>query len=329
MKSKISIELGINLLLGVAVGDALGVPFEFYSRKELTKNPAIDMVGYQTHNQPPGTWSDDFSLTYCLAQTIQDNYSSEKVANNFIKWKNNGFLSANGNVFDIGITTNKSIDRLEQILKDGKPENLKLLKNFSNEQDNGNGSLMRILPLLLEIMGKDILFQFETIWENSALTHGHIRAAMSCMIYLKFAENILWNDKIEAYQLTIKDILNLWNKISFPKEEKKHFNRIIHTDIQSLKRDDIKSGGYVIETLEASIWSFLNSDNFSNAVLMAINLGEDTDTTGAVTGGLAGIYYGYRNIPKKWLNTLSGYEGIVKTGRRMMELFYLNHNNKS
>ena len=298
-----------NILLGVAVGDALGVPYEFLSREQMGENPATDMVGYGTHFQPPGTWSDDTSMTLCLAETIEEGYSLEKLASKFIKWRNEAYLTAHNEVFDIGITTNEAISRLENIMATDK--NFEKLKYDSYEQENGNGSLMRILPLLMVIKGKPIEEQFEFVWQNSALTHRHIRAGMSCMIYLNFAEHLHNGlDKFEAYRNTKNDIKELWTDIDFPYEEQMFFDRIIEDDIAKLKRNEIQSRGYVIHSLEASFWTFLNNDNYKNTVLTAVNLGNDTDTTSAIAGGLAGLYCGIEGIPVGWIKVVNNHFSI-------------------
>lgn len=173
----------IDALLGIAVGDALGVPFEFSSREKMKAHPVADMVGYGTYNQPAGTWSDDSSLTFCLAQSLADGYDLKDIALKFINWKNENLWTAHGEVFDIGITTATSIGRLERIINNNELNELKILKYSGDEYENGNGSLMRILPLVFYIHGKPIQEQFEIVWEISALTHRHIRAAMSCMIF--------------------------------------------------------------------------------------------------------------------------------------------------
>lgn len=306
------------MLLGVAIGDALGVPYEFSERAEMEKNPAKDMVGFKVHHQPSGTWSDDSSLTFCLAESIVYGYDLKSTAINFIKWRKEAYWTAHKDVFDIGMTTSRAITRLENILNEGNEQDLKLLKNDALESDNGNGSLMRILPLIFEIQGKDIKTQFDLVWENSALTHGHIRAAMSCMIYLNMAENLRNGlTKTKAYQKTRKDISRLWGIINFSESEKKHFERVIQADIQDVKKENIKSGGYVIESLEAGLWCLLKTDSFESAVLMAINFGHDTDTTGAITGGLAGIYYGAETMPECWIASLAILEDILELGDKL------------
>ncbi|GAA4075074.1 ADP-ribosylglycohydrolase family protein [Flavobacterium cheonanense] len=308
----------IDCLLGVAVGDALGVPFEFKRTFEMIENPATEMTEYGTHHQPVGTWSDDSSLTFCLAESLADNYDLADMAKKFINWRDNNYWTANGEVFDIGITTNNAISELEEIVDYKNYEKLKALKNQASELDNGNGSLMRILPLLFYIKKKGIKEQFEIIWEASALTHKHIRAAMSCFIYLKLAEYLLNGEEKELAYTTMKaDVLQLWDDIKFDKLEQQHFKRIIQNHILETKREDLKSGGYVIESLEASLWCFMNESDYKNALLSVINLGHDTDTTGAITGGLAGLYYGISNIPENWIKVIKRLNDIVELGNKL------------
>lgn len=310
-----------SALFGVAVGDALGVPFEFSSREKMKMNPATEMIGYGTYNQPPGTWSDDSSLTFCLAEALsREGYNLGMIAFNFCMWKKRGFWSARGEVFDIGITTSKAINELEEILENDHPNALKLLKFKGNEYDNGNGSLMRIMPLLFYIIGMPIDKQFEIVWEVSALTHKHIRAAMSCMIYLKMGEFILnGRKKDEAYNSTREAITELWKKINFPDDERKHFSNLIQKDIRIMNDENLKSGGYVIEVLESSFYFFLNRNNYQQTVLSIINIGHDTDTSAAIAGGLAGLYYGHESIPKHWLKQIARKDDIEILAERLAD----------
>lgn len=309
-----------DFLLGIAIGDALGVPVEFKSREYLEQHPVTGMTGKGTYNQPPGTWSDDSSLTFCLAETIAEGYSLERTARKFIRWRNEGYWGAHHNVFDIGATTNFAISRLENILRKGGEGKLKKLKETQDEYENGNGSLMRILPLLFKIKGKELTEQFDLVWENSALTHRHIRAAMSCMIYLKLAEFLLaGEDKFIAYKKSVDEIEKLWEAIQFPASERKHFKRVIVEDISVVNKKHIRSGGYVIDSLEASLWCFLRFESFRDAVLSAVNLGHDTDTTAAITGGLSAIYQGIEGIPEEWLASVARREEIVKLGKKLAE----------
>gem|GEM_PF-120010 len=307
-----------DALLGVAVGDALGVPFEFCTSDQMKKNPAKEMIGYGRYNVPAGTWSDDSSLTFCLAESLVKGYDLADIGTNFLKWKEENYWTATGVVFDIGITTSRAITYLKRILRNKEYEELTLLKYLGDEYDNGNGSLMRIMPLLFYIKGKDISEQFEIIRNVSALTHRHIRAAMCCLIYLRLAEHLLnGKDKVASYQLMQQEILTFWKSIDFSANESKLFVRLIENDIRDLPYEELKSGGYVMESIETSIWCFLQRDTYREVVLTAINLGHDTDTTAAIAGGLAGFYYGAVSIPNDWLASIARLEDIMALGDQL------------
>ena len=154
---------------------------------------------------------------------------------------------------------------------------------------------------------------FEIIWEVSALTHGHIRSAISCLIYLKFAEYILDGLKLkEAYVNMQKDIIQFYKDEEISEYEQEHFKRLIVSNISNLDINEIKSDGYVIHTLEASFWCLLTTDSYLDSVFKAINLGDDTDTTATVVGGISGLVYGLDNVPENWLNALARKNDIVK-----------------
>lgn len=312
----------IDALMGVAIGDAVGVPFEFNSRDKMKARPAKGMVGHGTHNQPKGTWSDDSSLTFCLAESLAVGYDLKDISQNFIKWKTKSYWSARGRVFDIGMTTSRAISRLQKIIEDDDLGELGRQKYYGNEYDNGNGSLMRIIPLLFYIKGKPIAEQFEIIWDVSALTHRHIRAAMSCMIYLKFAEKLLdGKEKGLAYAEMRVEIMNFWNEMEFSERERGHFGKVIQNDIRKTKVKDLKSGGYVIEVLESSIWFFLDKKSYKDTILSIINIGHDTDTSAAIVGGLAGIYYGLKGIPRDWVASVARMGDIVELGNKLNEKY--------
>ncbi|GAA4168545.1 ADP-ribosylglycohydrolase family protein [Sphingobacterium ginsenosidimutans] len=305
-------------LFGIAVGDALGVPFEFRSKEDMLKNPATEMIGFGSHNQPMGTWSDDTSLTLCLADSLLNGYNILDVSEKFIAWKEGKLWTARGDVFDIGITTAKSISELKHIIESGQIGELTALRYQAREQDNGNGSLMRILPLLFEIKGLTPAEQFEKIWKVSALTHKHIRAAMACFIYLKLAELILLGlAKEQAYTEMRNQVSKFWVDSNFPDSEIIYFNSTILHDIRSKSHNELRSSGYVIDSLESSLWFFMEKDNYRDTVLSIINLGEDTDTGAAIAGGLAGLYYGLESIPEDWLLNLARYDDIKSLIEKM------------
>ena len=281
-----------DILYGVCVGDALGVPVEFESREYLKNNPVTKMGSGGVHDQGIGVWSDDSSLTFCLAESIVEGYDIHRLASKFIKWKNEGYWTATGEVFDIGNTTRQSIINLSK----GVHPNL---AGGQNEIDNGNGSLMRILPLALLIKDLSIEKRFDLVKEVSSITHAHNRSVISCFYYLEFALQLMeGKDKFEIYENLKKTVPEFLNSNKIYSVELTHFDRLINGNIYELNENVIQSGGYVIQTLEASIWCLLTSDTYEDSVLKAVNLGGDTDTTGAVTGGLAGLFYGYAAIPK-------------------------------
>lgn len=286
-------------LFGLAVGDALGVPVEFYSRSSLKENPVYEMIGYGTHYQPLGTWSDDSSLVFCLAESLCNGFDLSDIARNFVKWYNAELWTPHGKVFDIGIATRNAI---HNIAKGHQPE---LCGGFE-EKDNGNGSLMRILPLVFYLKGEeDIEVIYQKVKEVSSITHAHFRSVFACFIYVVYCLEIL-NDsmKEDAYK-------NMQNIISAFLSDKKInpveielFDRVLKNNIADYSENEIHSSGYVLHSLEASLWCFLNWNTYEGTVLKAVNLGGDTDTTAAITGGLAGIYYGIDNIPQKWISAL-------------------------
>jgi len=292
----------LSALLGVAVGDAVGVPYEFKSRAEMKRRPATDMTGFGTYNLPPGTWSDDTSLTLCLADSLTVGYDLADMAEKFVRWRDKAYWTARGDVFDIGRTTSESIAELKSILLKKQPELLRSLKDFASEHDNGNGSLMRIMPLLFYIKGKPIGEQFRIIWDVSSLTHKHIRAAIACLIYLRFAEYLVQKQpKGVAYSQTQSDMRVFFTSHNISLYETQNFDSLIADDIRNLTENEIESAGYVLHSVEASFWCFLKTNSYQEAILKAVNLGHDTDTTAAITGGLAGLYYGVEGIPAEWI----------------------------
>jgi len=250
-----------DILYGVCVGDALGVPVEFESREYLKNNPVTKMGSGGVHDQGIGVWSDDSSLTFCLAESIVEGYDIHRLASKFIKWKNEGYWTATGEVFDIGNTTRQSIINLSK----GVHPNL---AGGQNEIDNGNGSLMRILPLALLIKDLSIEKRFDLVKEVSSITHAHNRSVISCFYYLEFALQLMeGKDKFEIYENLKKTVPEFLNSNKITKVELTHFDRLINGNIYELNENVIQSGGYVIQTLEASIWCLLTSDTYEDSVL--------------------------------------------------------------
>lgn len=304
-----------DAFIGFAIGDALGVPVEFEPREWLKENPVEGMLGNMRYNQPPGTWSDDSSMLFCSAESLCRGYDLEDIALQFSRWKNERFWTPRGRVFDIGIQTNKAIERIDRFLEMGlriKP----IPEQGVNEKENGNGSLMRILPFSFFLKGKPADISYPIIREVSALTHAHARAVIGCFIYTQFIMNLLeGQDKNRAY-ITLRDFIPDFSRYSLSPCEHEHYSRILSHNVADFPESSIRSSAYVVHTLEAALWCIMRNDNFKDTVLQAVNLGEDTDTVGALAGGLAGIIYGGEQIPKKWADVLARKEDILDLATR-------------
>ncbi|MEB3884012.1 ADP-ribosylglycohydrolase family protein [Lyngbya sp. CCY1209] len=297
-------------LMGVCVGDALGVPVEFHSRSQCRLHPVKGMSGYGTYNQPPGTWSDDSSLTFCLAHSLCDGYDLNAIARSFCEWRYEAAWAPYGEVFDIGGTTRMAIHRLKR----GVPP---VEAGGTDDNSNGNGSLMRILPLVYYYRTLPFSELIGRVHDCSCLTHGHPRSQMACGIYISIAIGLLRGlDPKTAYIQGVEAVKPIYSKPPF-EAELKTFERVFGGQIETLPEKAIASSGYVLHTLEASLWCLLTTDSYAEAVLKAVNLGGDTDTTGAVTGGLAGIYYGFEAIPSEWVEAIARRSVIVALAERL------------
>lgn len=247
-----------DCIYGLTVGDALGVPYEFRPRGTFE---CTDMIGYGTHGQPAGTWSDDTSMTLATCDSIRElgHIDAADMRDKFVSWIARGEYTIDG-VFDYGGTTARA---------------LHTGKGGSGESDNGNGSLMRIAPLAFTDATD------EEIREVSAITHAHGTSTESCVTFIELMRSAMDGALLE-WALCLKDA---------PEQE-------------------IRSGGFVRDTLKAATWCFVNTNSYEACVLAAVNLGDDTDTTAAVAGALAGAVYGIEAIPREWIDTLRGKELI-------------------
>ena len=297
MESKI-----ISGILGHAVGDALGVPVEFMTREELKKNPVLDMIGYGTYNQPKGTWSDDTTMTLCLMDSLSYGIDYNDLMNRFRNWLENGAYTPYNEAFDIGNATQRAIVRYI----DG---NEPLQCGGNSTGDNGNGALMRILPLSFYLKDYGLKESAEIIKKISGLTHNHDRSHIACLIFVLIGIGV-----IKGYNLkkSIHDSLSKAKEVYSDNGELLKYERLYYDNFFDLNEEEINSTGYVVDTLEAVIWCLGNTKSYKEAVLKAVNLGDDTDTVAAITGGVAGIYYGYDDIPNGWVNDLAKKEYIIE-----------------
>ncbi len=285
-------------IIGFAVGDALGVPVEFLNRTLLQAQPVRDMRGYGSHRVPEGTWSDDTSLMLATMDSIKDNGEVvfEDIMYKFTEWVDYAKYTATDELFDIGISTSKAISNYQHGIKATNC-------GMRDINENGNGSLMRILPFVYYLKFSDLSEEEKTTLINqaSSLTHAHEISQLGCKIYSDYLTLLLDGvDKVKALE-SLKNID--YNKY-YTSESINIYKRILKEDLKRLSIDQIKSTGYIVDSLEASLWCTVNNDTYENAVITAVNLGNDTDTIGAITGSLNGVIYGENNIPERWKNKL-------------------------
>lgn len=284
-------------IIGHAIGDALGVPVEFKDRESLMNNPVKEMR--RSHAGDKGTWSDDTSMELATIDSYINNngWNYDDIMINFGDWINDHRYTARGYTFDVGRTCFTAI---RNYLEKGIPALESGLDDFIS---NGNGSLMRMLPVSYYCYYKKLSKNeiYEITKNISSLTHRHEISLLGCYIYVLYVIKILeGKNKFEAYEEIKKEDYSI-----FSKESIKEYNRILKDNIVNLEENEIKSSGYVVDSLEASLWSILKFNSYKESVLQVVNLGEDTDTIGAITGSIAGIIYGYKSIPKDWIKALA------------------------
>ena len=297
-------------VLGFAVGDALGVPVEFLSREELAEKPVTDMQNLGTHEQPAGTWSDDTSMTLCsMCSLTEMGIDYEDQMQRFEDWLWKAEYTAHGEVFDVGGTTRQAIFRFAK----GTPA---LDCGERAEYACGNGSLMRMLPTALYLffgMDKTKLDDeaANVIHLSSACTHAHPRCKMACGIYADVLFHLLSGEHLQsAVAEGVKHALAFYEGKPEFAQELPSFESLKNIRLWSEKQ--ISGSGYVIHTLQAVLWCLLTTSGYSECVLKAVNLGEDTDTTAAVAGSLAGAWYGMTQIPEAWLQQLAKHDWICR-----------------
>ena len=303
----------IGGIMGVVVGDALGLPVQFMSRDEVRRNPVTEMRGRGTFDLPPGSWSDDSSLTLCLAKSLADKgeFDMADVARSFVAWLGEGYMTPYGYAYDIGGTTAKAVSNMRQWIKSGANGPPDTPFGPNGERDNGNGALMRILPGILfydQYFGVDPeqdAMVGQVAVDIAAMTHGHQISILACGIYGAIVTNLMdGKDPARACKM---------GQIEWGLPEQ--FNRILAGNVQDIPESEIRSTGYVVDSLEAAIWCFTRQDNYRDTVLAAVNLGGDTDTIAAIAGGLAGVAYGIGDIPTAWIAQLAKGEMVMQIAR--------------
>lgn len=262
-----------GIIYGAAVGDALGVPYEFQQRDTFTCKGMASGGAYQ---MPKGTFSDDTSLLLATYDSIRECgcINIEDMRSKYRKWLYEGAYTADGRAFGVGDTTATALSK-------GQGQ--------THERSNGNGSLIRIAPLAYTDATDD------EIRAVSAITHAHPLSIESCISFVHILRSVINGE-------------SLITAIETNAPQDPHFAFL--REIEGWSRDDVRSTGFVIDTLGAALWCALNTDSYADCVLAAVNLGEDTDTTACVAGALVGAIYGYNSIYKSWIEQLRGKEVI-------------------
>ena len=320
-------NIWINGMMGLVMGDVLGMPVQFIPRDELKESPVTGVEGYGTYNMPPGTWSDDSSMAIATLDSIRENkgIDYDDIMVRFVKWTLEGQYTPAGMAFDQGATCMKAI------INYAKHKDYKTCGK-TGEWANGNGALMRIMPVCLYAYvmyknGKVILEgAVEYVHQVSALTHNHMRSKMACGIYFFMVKSILdedgrLKDRLQkgmdaAKRFYKADMTNLveWSRFG-------RVNDLL--EFVKVPESEIKSSGYVVDSLEAAVWSLITTDTFEDGLLRAVNLGDDADTVGAIAGGLAGLYYGYENILVEWRKSIIKGEKIIVLCELVEEEFHV------
>lgn len=286
-------------LVGLLVGDALGVPYEFHPPADLPPLEQIEMeppAGFDRAHRsvPPGTWSDDGAHALVLLESLlaRDGLDLEHLGAGLVRWSTEGHCAVESQVFDIGKQTHTAIARL----RSGTPADR---SGSTSERDNGNGSLMRVLPLVLWHAGADEEL-IELAARQSLPTHGHARAQVACAMYCLWARAVL--DGLEQpWDAAAARLRELAPRGLLPLGE-------VELVLDSGNADATTGRGYVLDCLWSARVAFEFTSSYEACVKRAIAFGNDTDTTAAVAGGIAGLGYGLSGIPERWRNDLRGAE---------------------
>lgn len=295
-------------LLGLATGDALGTTLEFNSPG--TFPPLYDMIGGGSFNLKPGQWTDDTSLALCLADSLieRQGFDPFDQLERYLKWYQEGYMSSIGTSFSIGHTTEEALLKFE---KTHEP-----YCGPKHPMSASNGSLMRLSPVPL-FFANEPEKTIEMSGNSSRTTHGNIACVDACRYYGGLiAGAVTGHKKEELLSQRYSPIDEYWKKHPLTPE----IDEIARGSFKILKPPEIKGTGHIVRALEAALWAFHNSDSFKEGCLMAVNLGDDADTTGAIYGQLAGAYYGENGIPEEWRSKLAMKGLIEGFGQRLYEL---------
>lgn len=285
--------------MGLACGDAVGTTLEFKPRGSF--QPITDMIGGGPFDLAPGQWTDDTSMALCLAASLleRDGFDAADQMNRYVDWWRNGYLSSTGECFDIGVATREALERYSQTRDP--------FAGTTRPDKAGNGSLMRLAPVAMFYHG-DPAALVHHAGESSRTTHGALEAVESCRLFALMLSEALAGRTRDEILFAVRTGFSAAN-----------VQAIARGDYRAKPVSRIVGSGYSIAALEAALWCFHHSQSFASAVLAAANLGDDADTTAAITGQIAGAFYGVDGIPGEWRARLAMAGEIDATARRLFE----------
>ncbi len=293
-------------LLGLAVGDAVGTAVEF--RPPGTFPPVTDMTGGGPFGLEPGQWTDDTSMALCLAESLLETggFDPADQMRRYVRWWREGHLSSTGQCFDIGNTVRAALARFE--------ETREPFSGSTDPRSAGNGSLMRLAPVAMRF-ADDPARAVRLCGESSCTTHGARTCVDACRYFGGLLVGALGGvGKETLLSRRYAPVEGLWEAEPLCPE----IDAIAAGSFRVKDPPEIRGTGYVVASLEAALWAFHRSGNFREGCLLAVNLGNDADTTAAVYGQIAGAYYGASGIPDEWLERLAMADLIRETALRLM-----------
>ncbi len=299
-------ERYIGALLGLAVGDALGVTLEFQAPGTFAQ--ITDMTGGGPSQLKPGQWSDDTSMCLLLCESLlaRNGHDPTDQLERYVRWYREGYLSSTGYCIDIGKTTRIALERFER-------DKSVMAANLS--RSSGNGSIMRLAPVPLFYANSPDIAVAKS-GESSLTTHASKECADACRFFGALVVGAVQGASKE-------DILSATNKLLATAHSCCRFHPeivlLIQGSYKTKSPPDIKGSGYVVASLEAALWAFYHAESFEEGVLLAVNLGDDADTTGAIYGQLAGAYYGCSAIPAHWQDKIFHKQLICSYAEQLYE----------
>ena len=286
-------------LLGLVVGDALGTTLEFTRRRQTSGH--TEMIGGGPFHLAPGQWTDDTSMALALGDSLiaHGGFNATDLMDRFVRWWQAGEYSCTGRCFDIGVTTRLALVRY---VADGNP-----CAGSTDEHAAGNGSLMRLAPVVLHALHDEAELG-RIAAAQSRTTHAAPQAVEACVWFAALLRRAILGEA-KAGLLT-------------PGGHDGHpaIRGIAAGDWRALTRRTVSSSGYVVHTLQAALWAVEQTDSFEQALVLAVNLGDDSDTVGAVTGQLAGAIYGQGGIPERWLAPIAWKDRIQHMANGLLKV---------